>query len=377
MKPDFTKSLLFVIFGIFYAFGGNAASSIFSNYGQIQNVQNYSSNPFWTPNSPYNSSVPRPVYVQGTDLDTKECTNVVKSLVAVQCMVRDNCKNTKLSEIRREIMVQLSELPNHNYVTACAGFIDGAYDDYVEQYGNALSTRPVAFPNGTMPTQTNNDIQIENPYKQKTPKWQNEIKERANELAALQRQNGGNNAHLTATAFPTTYADYSFSDRIENEFAGLEPYKDLKAYRELNVKTTAEWCADTEHQKTQECMDFLCSEGGADATTFECITWRCSKSEYEEANHEMCEMNKYCGKNDASNECLKYKCNLDGYKELHQCKIWLCDNDPIYESDHKNECDKIHNNGTPNNGSGNDEGSGSNASETSPHEGEYRSFKIS
>ena len=29
----------------------------FSKYGQIQNVQNYSSNPFWDPSSPYNQRV--------------------------------------------------------------------------------------------------------------------------------------------------------------------------------------------------------------------------------------------------------------------------------------------------------------------------------
>ena len=243
------KSLLAVVFGIILAFDCNAASSLFSNYGQIQNVQNYSSNPFWNPNSPYNGSVPRPVYAQGTDLKTEDCMNVVQSLVAVQCMVRDNCKNTKLSEIRPEIMVQLSKLPNHNYASACAGYIDGVYEKYVEYYGNNAPTNRVAFPTGT--TTTNNNIQIENPYKQQPSQWQIEINERSQELEELQRQNGADSAQLSATNFPATYADLSFSERIANEAAGLEPYKDLSAYRELNVQTTDDWC--TEHSNAPGC----------------------------------------------------------------------------------------------------------------------------
>ena len=34
-----------------------ATTTLFSKYGQIQNVQNYSSNPFWDPSSPYNQRV--------------------------------------------------------------------------------------------------------------------------------------------------------------------------------------------------------------------------------------------------------------------------------------------------------------------------------
>ena len=133
MKKITSKSSSVAVFALFFALNCDAASSLFSNYGQIQNVQNYSTNPFWTPNNAsYHRSFPRPVYAQGTDLDTAECTNAVQSLIAVQCMARDNCKNTPLSEIRPAIMVQLSSLPNHNYVTACSGYIDGIYEKYVE-----------------------------------------------------------------------------------------------------------------------------------------------------------------------------------------------------------------------------------------------------
>lgn len=253
MKIIALKSSSLAVFCLFFALDCNAASSLFSNYGQIQNVQNYSSNPFWTPNnSSYHQGLPRPVYAQGTDLDTAECTNAVQSLVAVQCMARDNCKNTPLSEIRPAVMVQLSSLPNHNYVTACSGYIDGIYEKYIEYYGNN-SPKKTSFPSGTTPNKNlvNTTNQIENPYRQNTPKWRTEINQRAAELEELQRQNGGDDIGLDANSFPATYADLSFSERIANEKAGLEPYKDLKPYRELNVESASEWCSY--HPNTPGC----------------------------------------------------------------------------------------------------------------------------
>ena len=191
MKSAFVKFSLILIVGGFWALCANAATSLFSNYGQIQNVQNYSTNPFWTPNSPYNQRMPQPVYVQGPDLTTEDCMNVVQSLVSVQCMVRDNCKDTSLSDIRPAIMVQLSSLPGKNYVSACAGFIDGVYDLYVSYYGNnAPTAAKVAFPAATAP---NPDVnpganQIVNPYAEQIPQWKQEMDARAEELRTLQNQ---------------------------------------------------------------------------------------------------------------------------------------------------------------------------------------------
>ena len=218
MTKKHLKSLLFAITCGFYTFVATAAVSLFSEYGQIQNVQNYSTNPFWSPNAPYNQRLPQPVYVQGADLTAEDCISVVQSLVSVQCMARDNCKNTELSDVRPAIMVQLSNLPGHNYVSACSGYIDGIFESYVQQYSNTLPNRPTAFPEATTPNPNldndDNTIQFENPYKRKIPKWGQEQAERAKELETLQRQNGtGNEHHLTQTDFPATYADLSFSER--------------------------------------------------------------------------------------------------------------------------------------------------------------------
>ena len=246
MKKNFLKSLLCAVFCGFYAINATAATSLFSDYGQIQNVQHYSTNPFWTPNSPYNQRMPQPVYVQGADLTAEDCFKVVQSLVSVQCMARDNCKNTTLSDIRPTIMVQLSNLPGNNYVSACSGYIDGVFESYVAQYGNALPNRAVAFPAGTTPNQNLNGnsgvIQIENPYKQIPAKWQMEIKERSNELQQLQKQNGAGSEHLSATAFPTTFEDLSFSERMAVKAEGYEPYKDASAYVIPNFVNKTEWC---------------------------------------------------------------------------------------------------------------------------------------
>ena len=257
MKVGKIKSLLMAIFGCFYAVFAYSATSLFSDYGQIQNVQNYSTNPFWTPNSPYNQKMPQPVYVQGTAISNEECVKVLQSAVSMQCMARDNCKNTSLSDIRPAVIVQLSNLPNKAYSTACIGYLDTVYESYVAQYGNNAPTGRVNFPNATTPNPSlnNNAPVIQNPYEIKTPKWQQEINERSQELQRLQSQTNSVNTGLTATAFPTTYADLSFSERMANDTEGYAPYKGTTAYKTINVTyNTAEWCSN--HAGAPECKQY-------------------------------------------------------------------------------------------------------------------------
>ena len=257
MKAGKIKSLFAFIIGCFYATFAYSATSLFSDYGQIQNVQNYSTNPFWSPNAPYNQKMPQPVYVQGNAVTTEECTRVIQSAVAFQCAARDNCRNTALADIRPAIIVQLSNLPGKAYGTACAGYLDSVFESYVAQFGNNAPTRQVAFPVGTVPNSTinkTNTIQIKNPYEVKTPQWQQEINERSLELQELQSENGAGNYGLSATAFPTTYNDLSFTERTANEAIGYEPYKDKSAYKTIDVKSANEWCK--EHQGSRECQEY-------------------------------------------------------------------------------------------------------------------------
>jgi hypothetical protein len=196
-----------------------------SQYGMIQNVQNYSSNPYWNPNSPYNQRFPTPVYAQGTDLTAADCQAVVAQLVASHCGARDNCAGARLGDVRAPLMVQLSKMSGYNYVSACGGFIDEAFNSYVSQYGNAV--RNTGFPTALNPG--NNipgpEFKIENPYAPQMPSWGKDqwfkgIVDRTIELETLQSQNGGGNERLAKTSMPTTIADLSFTERLENTRQG-------------------------------------------------------------------------------------------------------------------------------------------------------------
>lgn len=259
----------------------NITSTPFSQYGVIQNVQNYSSNPFWSPNGSYNQRMPTPVYATGTDVETADCQRVVSALVTAQCAVRDNCKSTQLSDIRPAIILTLSRMPNANYATACAGFIDGAFQDYMRQTGYAVPTVGTPFPTPTAPN-PNKITPNQNwsappmaPSGIPTPEWFQGIMEREQELQELQAQNSANSAEIYRADFPTTYADLSLEDRLANEAVGYAPFKDKSAYTTIeleDIETYTKRIKDkcfTEHGTGEECCqkypnDEKCKEYFAD-----------------------------------------------------------------------------------------------------------------
>ena len=220
------------------------ATTPFSQYGQIQNVQNYSSNPFWNPDSPYNQRMPVPVYVTGADVDTSDCTAVVGALVASFCASRNNCANMDVNDARPTLTVQLASLPNHNYVTPCAGYIDTEFEKYVSQHvAAAPSGTPVAFPGATTPNSDLNKQQYEfqNPYAPQLPTWNGEpwmqdMLERKQELENLQAS-GTTGTKLARADFPKTAADLSFTQQMELGAAGYAPYKGKSAYEPLNIES--------------------------------------------------------------------------------------------------------------------------------------------
>ncbi len=223
---------------IMLSMGGANAVAPLSQYGQIQNVQNYSSNPFWSPNAPYNQRVmPTPVYATGPDVSTSDCQTIVANLVAVQCAAQNRCNAMRVSDVRPAIMLELSRLPGHNFATACAGYIDDAFNIYVNQYANTV--QPTSFPAATGPANTsqNNEFKIQNPYPIRVPDWAVDVKERASELQQLQSQNGAGTEHIAKADFPTTINDVSFADRMENLATGYAPYKDAKAYNGIKVES--------------------------------------------------------------------------------------------------------------------------------------------
>ncbi len=232
------NKLFFALFAMFaggFAHDANSAQP-FSQYGQIQNVQNYSSNPFWNPNGPYNQRMPQAIYVDGPEINAGDCQRTVSALVANVCATMNNCVGAQLSDVRPTLMLQLSQLPGHNYATSCAGYIDSEFDNYVKKYGHAgVSSGAVAFPDATAPSNTDNTIEIKNPYETPIPQWQQDVIERTQELEELQASNGGNMGDVAKADFPTTFADLSFEERLNIKAEGYEPYKDAKAYNSIKV----------------------------------------------------------------------------------------------------------------------------------------------
>ncbi|MFQ6739582.1 MAG: hypothetical protein ACLRFJ_02870, partial [Alphaproteobacteria bacterium] len=220
------------------AFSLNASGAFLSEYGQIQNVANYSAMPGnKLTNSPYAANFPRPVYVQGTDLDTADCEQTVATLVAAYCSGVKNCIGMQLSDVRPILMVQLSRLPGHNYASACGGFIDSEFDRFISQYGNAAPQYRVAFPNATAPVNNSDDkFQIKNPYEIKLNDWQIDYLERANELEQLQAINGAGMESVIKADFPETFADLPFEQRMAILADGYQQYKDKSAYTAVDIE---------------------------------------------------------------------------------------------------------------------------------------------
>lgn len=256
----FTFGAMLVVSGAYAAPDyANPAPGIGSQYGLIQNVQNYSSNPFWDPNGPYNQRMPQAVYVQGTDLTTADCQRAVASLVAEYCMPNNNCVGMRIADVRPALMTALSRMPGHNYASACAGYIDTEFQSYVSKYANAAtsSVGGVGFPVATTPNPALNqeyEFKLENPYAPKLPTWNGEswiqdMADRKKELHDLQVQNGYGDTKLVRAEFPKTAADLTFSERMQNKAAGYEPFKDTSAYRTIDIKIEDEYSKRLEREQ--------------------------------------------------------------------------------------------------------------------------------
>lgn len=256
------KFHLFVVFSVFIASLAHADTP-FSKYGMIQNVQNYSSNPFWNPNGPYNQRMPTVVYATGPDVETDECQNIVSYLVSVECATRNKCISTQLSDIKPSIILQLSQMSGGSYATACGGYIDSTFDAYVKQNAIAAPSAGAAFPTttGAPSATTESTFEIKNPFSPKLQEWQEEILDRKQELKDLQAANGVKQPQIVRTnQFPTTYADLSFSERMENAKTGYEPYKDARAYKEIKIESEKDYL-----KRQQElAMEEFCKKYPAD-----------------------------------------------------------------------------------------------------------------
>lgn len=244
------KFNLFIVLSALFASLAHA-DTVMSKYGVIQNVQDYSSNRFWSPNGPYNQRIPTAVYAMGPDVGTDECQNMVSYLVSVECESRNKCVSTQLSDIRPSIISQLSQIPDGNYASSCGGYIDTAFEQYLKTSAIAAPSAGAAFPTTTgMGTAGDGStFEMKNPLSPKLQQWQMEILDRKQELKDLQAANGVKQPKLVRTTeFPETYGDLSFDERMENAAAGYEPFKDARAYKEIKIESEKDYL--TRHNPT-------------------------------------------------------------------------------------------------------------------------------
>lgn len=240
------------------------APTFMSKYGEIQSVNKYSSNPFWSPDSPYNQRFPTPIYATGPDVNTGDCNRIVQNLITEYCASRGNCANARISDVRPHIMVSLSQLPGHNFATSCGGYIDTIFESYQKTYGNS-STGIVNI----VPIQNKMaapSIQIENPFKQIKSAAEIAMDARTAELENLQKKTTAP-AMVTPAAFPKTIDDLSFTDRMANTSAGYEPYKDLKSYKTPKFETEDEY-----YERMKSVLEHSIHYVGAGAANTGCPT---------------------------------------------------------------------------------------------------------
>ncbi len=237
MRVKHKTSLSFFILSC-AIFSGAWGASPLSKYGNIQTVQNYSSNPFWTPDAPYNQRMPTPVYATGTDIETAECQRIILNLVTAQCATLNHCVSTRLSDIRPTIVMQLSRMPGGNYSTACIGYLDSIFADYVKKHGHAgTNIGNATFPNATMPNPNVGTTTFNTPNTAQAPQWAQAEQQRKQELQALRNASNSETSDLVATTFPATYDDLSFTERISNAQQGYVPYKNNNAYKTIKIET--------------------------------------------------------------------------------------------------------------------------------------------
>ncbi|MBR4860464.1 MAG: hypothetical protein IKV10_04140, partial [Alphaproteobacteria bacterium] len=226
----------------------------FSQYGQIQGVKNYSSNPFWNPSGPYNQRMPQAVYVDGPEINAGDCQRTVSALVANFCDAQNKCAGTQLSDVRPTLMLQLSQLPGHNFAASCAGYIDTEYKKYMSQNSfAAVQSASVAFPDvkSVSAGATQRSVADKN-----IPQWQRDVDGRAQKLQALQAQQKQQPV-VTVPSWqidaPAVVSDLGADERTEIKAQGYEPFKDMSAYHPLKNIVFSK--TETEAQETLPHID--------------------------------------------------------------------------------------------------------------------------
>ncbi|MDR2769888.1 MAG: hypothetical protein LBB08_00380 [Rickettsiales bacterium] len=221
-------------FGLFLS----AAMLARAGAAAIDNVANYSSNPFYSSNSPYNQRFPTPVYAKGPAIGAAECQSAVASAIWTQCSLRNNCLNLAANDILSAVVLDLSNRTGANYATSCVGYIENAFNQYKQSAASTVYQNN--FPAATKPSGFSiTPAAPQNPYNYAavTPKYEQVQDARAAQLAALQYQTGGT-AGLTASAMPSTFEDLSFTERMDALREGWQdPSVGKSSFKQIEIES--------------------------------------------------------------------------------------------------------------------------------------------
>ena len=223
-----------------------------------------------------------PVFVMGPTLTAADCQAAVNSAVWTQCSLRNNCRGLLLADIRPAVMMELANRVDHNFATQCQGFIDTAFRDYLERFAGAAPTM-VAFPSVGGPMVAHASF----------PPAMTDAQMRQMQLQQMQAMNAPQ-AQLMPAAFPTTFQDLSFVERVEITQQGWQDAYDrgLVGQVEMFQTLTIESDEDAQARRDRE------------------ATARRQRELYEQQHAQRLEFNR-----DSADFC-----NRNPYHEL--CAIW-------------------------------------------------------
>ena len=135
-----------------------------------------------------------PVVIDKMNINTEKCKSVVSGIIISECRIINNCKDMSLKDIKPTVMVRLSKIPGGNFISACNGFIDSEFNNYI-----FAQKAGVSFP------KINNTNSNLIDFNYKTQNYDSK--------------------KLTKIDMPKTINDLSFAQRLNNKKKGYEQWR--------------------------------------------------------------------------------------------------------------------------------------------------------
>lgn len=146
-----------------------------------------------------------PVVIDKMNINTEKCKSVVSGIIISECRIRNNCRDMSLKDIKPTVMVRLSKIPGGNFISACNGFIDSEFNNYL-----FAQKAGVSFP------KTNNTNSNLIDFNYETQNYSSK--------------------KLTKIDMPKTINDLSFAQRLNNKKKGYEQWRPVYDYEGKCIK---------------------------------------------------------------------------------------------------------------------------------------------